>query len=101
MKIGKVIERIKASKKVSGMIFNTPTQDRKVESVTVFLNAPYTNGGESKFTGETAKELDQFVRGAKANETMTVNNLMTGLPVEIPVNTPRSCDPSCELYWTM
>ena len=30
-----------------------------------------------------------------------VRNLMTGREVEIDVNTPRSCDPSTELYWTM
>ena len=31
----------------------------------------------------------------------TVRNLMTGADVQIPVDTPRSCDPSSELYWTM
>ena len=30
-----------------------------------------------------------------------VKNLMTGQEVEISVNTPRSCDPSSELYWLM
>jgi hypothetical protein len=33
--------------------------------------------------------------------TRTVKNLMTGELVEIPYDTPRSCDPSSELYWTM
>jgi len=33
--------------------------------------------------------------------TKIVNSLMTGKPVEIDVNTPRACDPSTELYWTM
>ncbi len=31
----------------------------------------------------------------------TVKNLMTGAEVSIPHDTPRSCDPSSELYWTM
>jgi hypothetical protein len=31
----------------------------------------------------------------------TVINLMSGLPVEIAHDTPRSCDPSTELYWSM
>lgn len=31
----------------------------------------------------------------------TVKNLMTGTLVEIPHDTPRSCDPSSELYWSM
>jgi hypothetical protein len=33
--------------------------------------------------------------------TRTVRNLMTGEMVEIAHDTPRSCDPSSELYWTM
>lgn len=33
--------------------------------------------------------------------TRTVKNLMTGAAVTISVNTPRSCDPSSELYWSM
>ena len=31
----------------------------------------------------------------------TVRNLMTGEEVQIPHDTPRSCDPSSELYWSM
>ena len=31
----------------------------------------------------------------------TVRNLMTGKAVQIAHDTPRSCDPSSELYWTM
>lgn len=30
-----------------------------------------------------------------------VRNLMSGAEIEIPVNTPRCCDPSTELYWSM
>jgi hypothetical protein len=33
--------------------------------------------------------------------TKMVKNLMTGELVEIPHDTPRSCDPSSELYWSM
>ena len=33
--------------------------------------------------------------------TKTVKNLMTGQEVEIAWDTPRSCDPSSELYWSM
>lgn len=32
---------------------------------------------------------------------ITVRNLMTGEPVQIPSNTPASCDPSRETYWSM
>ena len=31
----------------------------------------------------------------------TVRNLMSGELVEIRADTPRSCDPSSELYWSM
>ena len=31
----------------------------------------------------------------------TVVNLMTGQDIQIPHDTPRSCDPSSELYWSM
>ena len=30
----------------------------------------------------------------------TVRNLMTGVDITIPVDTPRICDPSTELYWS-
>lgn len=33
--------------------------------------------------------------------TKTVRSLMTGEEVAIPVDTPRCCDPSTELYWSM
>ncbi len=31
----------------------------------------------------------------------TVVNLMTGKEIEIPHDTPRACDPSSELFWSM
>lgn len=34
-------------------------------------------------------------------KTRKVKNLMTGQEIEIPSNTPRCCDPSSELYWSM
>ena len=30
-----------------------------------------------------------------------VRNLMSGVEIEIAHDTPRSCDPSSELYWSM
>jgi hypothetical protein len=32
---------------------------------------------------------------------MTVKNLMTGADVEIPSDTPWSCNPASESYWSM
>lgn len=37
----------------------------------------------------------------QAPSTKMVRNLMTGKMVEIAYNTPRSCDPSSELYWSL
>lgn len=34
-------------------------------------------------------------------QTKIVKNFMNGKEVEISVNTPRSCDPSTELFWSM
>ena len=66
------------------------------------------------WTDRTAEGMDNEVRGLAwlypAKEgyrivcvpTMkTVKNLMTGKDIEIAHDTPRSCDPSSELYWTM
>jgi hypothetical protein len=33
--------------------------------------------------------------------TKIVTNLMTGKLIEIDYDTPRACDPSSELYWSM
>jgi hypothetical protein len=39
--------------------------------------------------------------GSVPEKTRIVKNLMSGKGVAIPVNTPRCCDPSSELYWSM
>ena len=62
----------------------------------------------------TAQTMDNEVRGLawlysaedgfriESVPTMkTVRNLMSGVDIQIPHDTPRSCDPSSELYWTM
>jgi hypothetical protein len=63
----------------------------------------------------TKDTMDNEVRGLRAQlyptlqgfrievvPTMkTVKNLMTGKEIQIPHDTPRSCDPSSELYWSM
>lgn len=38
---------------------------------------------------------------AKFEKTVTVKNLMSGKDVVQSVNTPRVCDPSSELYWSV
>jgi len=34
-------------------------------------------------------------------KTVTVKSLMNGAEIRQPINTPRCCDPSTELYWSM
>jgi hypothetical protein len=67
------------------------------------------------WTDRTRDSMKNEVRGLRAQlyptlkgyrieflATMkTVRNLMSGQEVEIPHDTPRACDPSSELYWTM
>ena len=38
---------------------------------------------------------------ANEGKTKIVTNLLSGKLVRIAVNTPRSCDPSSDLYWCM
>ena len=45
--------------------------------------------------------IDTIENFFKVEKTMKVRNLMTGKIVTISVNTPRCCDPSTELYWSM
>ena len=47
----------------------------------------------------TAQMAKEFVDGAV--EMVTVTNLMSGNPVRQRADTPRSCDVSSELYWSM
>jgi hypothetical protein len=67
------------------------------------------------WTDRTRETMDNEVRGLRAQlyptlagyrievvpTTKMVKNLMSGEMVEIPYDTPRSCDPSSELYWSM
>ena len=67
------------------------------------------------WTDRTVETMENEVRGLRARlyptlkgfriefvPTMkTVKNLMSGQEVQIPHDTPRSCDPSSELYWSM
>lgn len=43
---------------------------------------------------------DEYYR-TLGNQTRIVRNLMSGKEVEININTPLSCDPSSETYWSM
>ena len=56
--------------------------------------------------GEIANKFEWSVADSKTfhehiEKTKIVLNLVSKEPVEIPVNTPMSCDPSSETYWSM
>jgi len=70
--------------------------------------------GSYQFVGQDAEGMEREVRELKAlykpadgftfeyfPTYKTVKNLMTGQDVVIDAETPRSCDPSSELYWSM
>jgi hypothetical protein len=47
-------------------------------------------------------DLETYVKTIRPEPKMvTVINLMSGLPIQIAEDTPRCCDPSTELYWSM
>lgn len=54
---------------------------------------------------EAGNEYVEFVRAEgftfEQVAMKTVRNRMTGKLISIPANTPRCCDPSTELYWSM
>lgn len=56
----------------------------------------YHDGPLFQFGYAEAQEFHQHIEKSE-----TKQNLMTGKSFTQPVNTPRSCDPSSELYWTM
>ena len=58
----------------------------------------------TKLTKKTGDQYAYLAAAEYANRvipTKKVKSLMTGEEIEIPVNTPRSCDPSTETYWSM
>ena len=75
-----------------------------------------TKSGEKLVSTRVFKDMDEqtmkaiVVVGLEMNPNFrfeyfptmkTVRNLMSGKDVQIAHDTPRSCDPSSELYWTM
>lgn len=64
------------------------------------------NTDDTGMRREVAELFDQYPpsKGYRFDwtpATRTVKNLMTGKDIVIDYNTPRSCDPSSELYWSM
>lgn len=102
MKNGKVLAKLAQDKRVAKLELASDN-----EQVTVTLaDDYYVVKGPRRAAFTTAKALNAFIKSAQkmpvAREGYEiVTNLMTGLPVEQKVGTPRSCDVSSELYWSM
>lgn len=54
------------------------------------------NAGDDSYGYINVKDYEETVV-----KTKKVISLISGKEVEIPSNTPRCCDPSSELYWSM
>jgi hypothetical protein len=51
--------------------------------------------------GWTESQLNIVARDTYQAPMKKVLNLMSGVEIEISADTPRCCDPSSELYWSM
>ena len=83
-------------------------RDRRTKSGERLFSTTVWTGRDAEAMDREVRELflsglytvDKF-RVEVVPTTKTVRNLMTGEQVEIAYDTPRSCDPSSELYWSM
>ena len=62
------------------------------------FNAAVADGKIEADTHAIAERADFH---ANIEKMVKVKSLMNGAEVEQPINTPRCCDPSSELYWSM
>jgi hypothetical protein len=72
----------------------------------LFSTTVWTNRDDNGMRREVAELFDLYPpsKGWRFDWTpsmKTVRNLMSGVEIQIPHDTPRSCDPSSELYWSM
>jgi hypothetical protein len=72
----------------------------------LFSTTVWTNRDDNGMRREVAALFDLYPpsKGWRFDWTpsmKTVRNLMSGKEIQIAHDTPRSCDPSSELYWTM
>jgi 5-bromo-4-chloroindolyl phosphate hydrolysis protein len=49
----------------------------------------------------SSRQQKMLKRNVTHTDYKEVKNMMTGTMVKIPVDTPMSCDPSTETYWSM
>ncbi len=74
---------------------------RKKSGERLVSTTVWTDRDEASIQRECREVSGQGFRAEAVPTMKTVKNLMTGKDIEIPHDTPRSCDPSSELYWSM
>ena len=73
----------------------------KTRAYTTFGAAKATRTRLCRKAGWSENQLNIVTRETYRAPTKKVKNLMSGVEIEIDADTPRCCDPSSELYWTM
>ena len=74
---------------------------RKKSGERLVSTTVWNDRDEESIKRECNEVSGQGYRAEAFPTTKTVKNLMTGQDVVIAYDTPRSCDPSSELYWSM
>ena len=73
----------------------------KTRAYKTFGAAKATRTRLCRKAGWNEAQLNIVARETYRVPTKKVKNLMSGIEIEIDADTPRCCDPSSELYWTM
>lgn len=77
------------------------TGERLVSTAVWCDHTPEASEQEMRKLALDMLTVDPALRVEVVPTTKRVRNLMSGEMVEIPHDTPRSCDPSSELFWSM
>jgi hypothetical protein len=81
------------------------TDKRTKSGERLFSTTVWTGRDEAGMKREVRELLPLYPKGQFRFEyhprMKTVVNLMSGKEIQIEADTPRCCDPSSELYWTM
>lgn len=74
---------------------------KTVRGAEMALNRARTSGIHEDIDNYVITDVLEYREFLDSQDEIEVHNLMTGRPVMIKKDTPRSCDPSSELYWSM
>lgn len=86
------------------IVFNLETKQRYNPTTRPIETEKGAKTIMTKLTKKTGQSHTYFTREEWINrpvEMKTVRSLMTGVEVEIPVDTPWCCNPASETYWSM